>query len=211
MKRSNKARRGGHLEAAELALWASRDLSWPRRFRLGRHIAECDVCGRQVAQFRAAREAFRRDADSQTLTGYEAIADWSRLEREMLGNIAVGVAAARCIDKVGRKRFRNWRGALVGAGMATLLALGWMMNVPRDESEHLASSIRRIVGMDRSRSSGTILQSTPDGIAVRAQGATMTLLHPASAVVTVAGNASVGALYVDQDSGEVTITNVYGQ
>lgn len=210
MKRSNKARRG-HPEAAELALWASRDLPWPRRFRLGRHIAECGVCRKQVAQFRVAREAFRRDADSQTLTGYEAIADWSRLEREMLGNIAVGVAAARCTDKVGRKRFRSWRGALAGAGMAALLAMGWMMNVPRDESEHLASSIRRIVGMDRSQASGTILQSTPDGIAVRAQGATMTLLHPASAVVTVAGNASVGALYVDEDSGEVTITNVYGQ
>jgi hypothetical protein len=211
MKRTNKTQRGGHPDVVELALWASRDLPWLRRFGVGRHIADCDFCHRQVAEFRVARDAFRRDADSQTLTGYEAIADWSRLEREMLGNIAVGVAAARCIDKVGRKRFRNWRGALVGAGMAALLAAGWMMNVPRDESDHLASSIRRIVGMDKSQPSGTILQSTPDGIAVRAQGATMTLLHPASAVVTVAGNASVGALYVDEDSGEVTITNVYGQ
>jgi hypothetical protein len=145
------------------------------------------------------------------LTGYEAIADWRRLEGEMLGNIAVGVAAARCIDKVGRKRFRNFRGVLVGAGMAMLLAAGWMLNVPREESEHLALSLRRIVGMSRSQPSGTILQTTPEGIAVRAQGATMTLLHPASAMVTVAGNASVGALYVDEDSGEVTITNVYGQ
>ncbi|HWF46834.1 MAG TPA: hypothetical protein VG168_07500 [Bryobacteraceae bacterium] len=211
MNKSNSTGRGAHPEVAELALWASRDLSWLRRFQLKRHLGGCSVCRQQAAQFRSAREAFRRDAQSQTLTGYEAIADWQRLEREMLGNIAVGVAAARCIDQVGRKRFRNWRGALVGAGMAMLLAVGWMMNIPREESEHLALSLRRIVGMDRPQSSGTILQTTPDGIAVRAQGATMTLLHPTSAIVTVAGNASVGALYVDQDSGEVTITNVYGQ
>ncbi|HEX4232645.1 MAG TPA: hypothetical protein VHZ07_28550 [Bryobacteraceae bacterium] len=211
MKSANDARRGNHPELAELALWASHDLPWPRRFRLKRHLDACAFCSQQAAQFCSAREAFRHDAQSQTLTGYEAIADWQRLEREMVGNIAVGVAAARCIDKVGRKRFRSWRGAFVGAGMAMLLALGWMMNIPREESEHLALSLRRIVGMNRSQPSGTILQSTPDGIAVRAQGATMTLLHPASAVVTVAGNASVGALYVDEDSGEVTITNVYGQ
>jgi hypothetical protein len=86
------------------------------------------------------------------------------------------------------------------------------MNVSREETEHLTASLRRVVGMDRSQAAGTtILQTTPNGIAVRAQGASMTLLHPASAVVTVAGNASVGARYVDEDSGEVTITNVYGQ
>jgi hypothetical protein len=211
MRRANEASRGGHPPVTELALWATRDLSWPRRLRLGRHLDECAVCHQQATRFRSAREAFRRDAKSETLTGYEAIADWPRLEREMLGNIGVGVAAARCIDKIARKPFRGWRGALAGAGMATLLVAGWLMNVPREQTDHLTSSFRRVVGLDRPQTSGTILQTTPDGIAVRAQGASMTLLHPASAVVTVAGSSSVGARYVDEDSGEVTITNVYGQ
>lgn len=211
MKRSDQARRGDHPALAELALWASRDLPIARRLRLDRHIRKCAACSQETARFHSARNTFRRGAESQTLTGYEAIADWPRLEREMLGNIAVGVSAARCIDKVGRKRFGGWRGALTGAGVALLLVLGWVINVPREETEHLSASIRRMVGINRSQPSGTILQTTPYGIAVHAQGATMTLLHPASAVVTVAGNSSVGALYVDEDSGEVTITNVYGQ
>ena len=50
----------------------------------------------------AARAELNRESSDETLTGFEAIADWRSLEREMLGNIAVGVAAARCIDKVGR-------------------------------------------------------------------------------------------------------------
>ena len=211
MKRSDQARHGDHPGIAELALWASRDLPWKRRLQLDRHIRKCAFCSQESARFRAAREAFRRDAKSQTLTGYEAIADWPRLEREMLGNIGVGVSAARCIEKVGRHRFGGWRGALAGAGMTLLLALGWVINIPREDTDHLTASIRNLVRFHRPQNSGTILQTTPDGIAVHAQGATMTLLHPTSAMVTVAGNASVGALYVDEDSGEVTITNVYGQ
>ncbi|HEX4809338.1 MAG TPA: hypothetical protein VH325_10425 [Bryobacteraceae bacterium] len=211
MKRPEEATRRDHPHIGELALWASRDLSWTGRLTLAPHIGGCAVCRQEVARFRAAREAFRHDAQSQTLTGFEAIADWPRLEREMLGNIAVGVAAGRCIDKVGRKRLKGWGGALAGAGLAAMLVAGWMMNIPREQTEHLAGSIRRVLGMEVAQNTGTILQTTPDGILVQAQGASMTLLHPASAVVTVAGNSSVGARYVDADSGEVTITNVYGQ
>ncbi|MGC2657365.1 MAG: hypothetical protein WA324_05265 [Bryobacteraceae bacterium] len=211
MKRSNNAKRGGHPAVAELALLATGDLTWPQRLLLNRHLDQCTACSQDVNRFRTAREAFRRDAEGQTLTGYEAIADWSRLEREMLGNIAVGVDASRCIDNVGTGHFRGWRGATAGACLAMLLVVGWLMNVPREETDRLTASVRRVVGLDGRQMSGTVLQTTPDGIAVEAQGATMTLLHPASAVVTVAGNASVGARYVDEDSGEVTITNVYGQ
>jgi hypothetical protein len=58
---------------------------------------------------------------------------------------------------------------------------------------------------------GTVLQSTPGGIAVRTQGATLTILHPNSAVISLSGTSGVSARYFDEETGQVTITKVYGQ
>jgi hypothetical protein len=160
--------------------------------------------------FQSARAQLKREADSQTLTGFEAIADWERLEREMLGNIAVGVSAARCIDKVGRKKVLLSKSAFV-LGLMVVFVAGWVTHIPQVETEHLAASLGRVFGLERPRITGTILQTTPDGIAVRAQGATLTILHPRSAVVSVSGASAVEARYFDEQTGQVTITNVYGQ
>jgi hypothetical protein len=65
--------------------------------------------------------------------------------------------------------------------------------------------------LERPQIAGTQLKTTPDGIAVRAQGATLTILHPASAVVSVSGPSSMSARYVDEETGQVTITKVYAQ
>jgi hypothetical protein len=163
-----------------------------------------------VALFKSAHAELKREAQDQTLTGFEAIADWARLEREMLGNIGVGLAAGRCIDKVGRKV--SWLGRTsIAAAAIALLVIGWMTHIPIQDTQHLASSIRRLVGLERPAISGTIVQSTPDGISVRTQQATLTILHPASAVVSVSGASAMAARYVDEDTGQVTITNVYGQ
>jgi len=50
-------------------------------------------------------------------------------------------------------------------------------------------------------------------ISVHAQGATLTLLNPGATPVTVSlsGSSAVTASYVDDATGQVTITNVYGQ
>ena len=58
---------------------------------------------------------------------------------------------------------------------------------------------------------GTVVQTTPHGIAVRSQGATLTLLSPSSATVSFSGASAVGARYIDDETGQITITNVYGQ
>ena len=194
-----------------LTLFSSGDLGWRTRWSLRRHISHCAACLSEVERFRSASQQLCREARSETLTGFEAIADWNRLEREMVGNIAVGVDAARCIDNVGRHRFRSWRGAFVGAGLTAIFLAGWSMNIPKEQSQHLSNAVRRFMGFQVSQAAGTTVQTTPEGIAVHAQGATLTMMHSGSAVVTVAGSSSVGARYVDEDSGEVTITNVYGQ
>ena len=95
--------------------------------------------------------------------------------------------------------------------MTALFAAGWMARMPAEDNRRIISVLRQVVGLERTPFNGTIVRSTPDGIAVRTQGATLTILHPQSAVVSMSGPAAVTARYVDDDTGQVTITNVYGQ
>jgi len=192
-----------------LALYARYDLPLTARWRVAWHIKHCSECEQQILLFRSSYVELNREANHQTLTGFEAIADWRRLEREMLGNIAVGVAAARCIENVGRKRTWTLRATIFGA-LTTLFVIGWMTHIPSAETGRLVEILSRIAGMKHTVVVGTVLQTTPQGIAVRTQDATLTILHPASAVIGVSGSSAVSARYVD-DTGQVNIAKVYGQ
>ena len=199
-----------HPAAEILALYSRGDLPLLARVRIRRHVNQCLECDTQLSRFAAARAELNRESSDQTLTGFEAIADWKRLEHEMLGNIAVGLAAARCIDKVGHKHV--WlRRVSIAAAALVLLVLGWITHIPSQDSRHLETSLRQIVGLDRPAIAGTVVQSTSEGISVHTQQATLTILHPASAVVSVSGNSGMAARYVDENTGQVTIANVYGQ
>ncbi len=193
-----------------LSLYSAGDLPFLLHFRTGRHVRKCAGCEQQVLSLKAAKGELRREAHAEILTGFEAITDWHALENDMLGNIRVGVAASRCIEKVGRARSFSSRLAW-GAGMTALFAAGWMSRIPAEDNQRIISALRRAVGLEQPPFNGTVVRSTPGGITVRAQGATLTLLHPQSAVVSMSSPASVTARYVDDDSGQVTITNVYGQ
>lgn len=193
-----------------LSLYSSGDLPLLLRFRTGQHVHACADCEQQVLSLRAAKTELRREAQAEVLTGFEAIADWPALESVMMGNIRVGVAAARCIENVGRSRRMGLKLAW-GAGMAALFMAGWAARVPSEDTQRIVTALRRVVGLEQGQIAGTILRSTPEGISVRTQDATLTILHPQSAVVSVSGAGSVTARYVDDDSGQVTITNVYDQ
>ena len=202
--------RESHPNLESLALYSRGDLPFSVRWRIKRHVKRCTLCEREVSLFVSARAQLNREAGDQTLTGFEAVADWTRLEREMLGNIGVGVAAARCIEKVGRTRTLVLRGSGIAA-LAALFVAGWMTHIPSRETHQIAASLRRAAGMEQTPLTGTVLRGTSDGIAVRTQDATLTILHPASAVVSVSGSSAMAARYVDENTGEVTIANVYGQ
>jgi hypothetical protein len=199
-----------HLPIGLAALYAGRDLPWGTRLKIKMHLRRCAECEGKVESFRAATAELRREAEANTLTGFEAIADWARLEREMMGNIAVGVAAARCVDKVRGRGILWLRGALI-AGLGTLFVAGWITHIPREETEHLLASLRSWAGHETAANTGTVLRSFPDSVAVRTGGASLKLMHPRSAVTSIAGGSAVQASYIDEETGQVTITGVYGQ
>jgi hypothetical protein len=198
----------GHPFPNELALFSAEDLPSLTSWRIGRHVKRCSECEQQVVLFRSANRELQREAATETLTGFEAIADWARLEREMMGNIAVGLDAAHCIENVGRRRALLFRVAFAAA-FTLLFVIGWMTHIPREQTGHLVSSLNRLFTLNRTQATGPILRTTLDGITVGAQGATLTILHPPSAVIGVSGAYAVSARYVDADTGEVTITKVY--
>lgn len=193
-----------------LALYSNRDLPLLGRWQIGRHVGRCAECEHQVFLFRSARAELKREASAQTLTGFEAIADWKRLEPEMLGNIGVGVAAGRCVANVRRPRVLITRIALA-LGMAALFVTAWMTHIPPEQNQHLAASLRRLLGLERPQIADTVVRTTRDGIAVYTRGATLTIMHPPSAIVSLSGSSAVAARYVDEETGQVTITKVYGQ
>jgi hypothetical protein len=199
-----------HPSTEVLALYSRGDLPALPRLRLKAHLLECADCEHQIALFAACLSELKREAASQTLTAFEAIADWKVLEREMMGNIDVGVAAARCIDKVGRKH--AWFSRLAfGAGLSVLFVAGWITHIPSEQTHHMAASLSRIVGLRPKPGPINMVQATPNVIAVRSQGVTLSILHPPTAVVSLSGNSSMEARYVDEESGQLTIASVYGQ
>lgn len=199
-----------HPNLGTLALYSSGDLRWPARWKVGRHVDRCADCEHQVALFRSAKAELRREAKAETLTAFEAIADWTQLEREMLGNITVGVAAARCVDHVSHGHRLAWRSAFVAA-MAALFVAGWVTHIPKDDIANLVARVERFAGLDRPPAVGPFLRSSPEGITVHTESATLTIMHPPSAVISLSGASAVSARYVDEETGQVTITKVYGQ
>lgn len=197
----------GHPGRGELALYPRRDLAWRRRFALWRHLRGCATCRAETAGFeRSARET-KDLAGKASLPFSEA--DWQHLEREMLGNIKVGVAAARCIENVGRGRFAFRTGYLLAA-LAVLFVLGWMTHIPLATDQRIVGAIRTAFAK-RSGPPGPELAATGDSIGVESQGTALRLMHPRAAAVSLAGSSSLAARYVDEDSGQVTITKVYAQ
>jgi hypothetical protein len=199
-----------HPAPETLALYSRGDLPLFSRLRLKAHLLQCASCEQHAESFAHALRALKEQAEAETLTAFEAIADWKRLESEMLGNIVVGVAAARCIEKVGRKRAWLSRLAVAG-GLAVLFVVGWIAHIPGEQTDHLFASVSRAVGIHRNVPPPNLLQATSSGIEVRSQGVTLRIFHPASAYVSLSGSSSVEARYVDEQSGQLTITNVYGQ
>jgi hypothetical protein len=193
-----------------LALHSRGDLSLLSHLRVQTHVLRCADCEHTIALFHSAHSELKREASAETLTAFEAIADWDRLEREMLGNVTVGVSAARCIDNVGRKR--SWFPTVAfSAALGALFIAGWLTHIPPQETRQLTSKLGHIVGFTPVLPPVNSVRTTPTGIAVRSDGITLTILHPPGAVVAVSGSSSVEARFVDEDTGQLTITSVYGQ
>jgi hypothetical protein len=204
-----------HPHETVLSLFSGGDLSWWQRFRIGRHVSSCADCRRMVESFRRDRQAIRELADEPP-PGLL----WERLASEMTGNIRVGFAAGECVGPVRSKGISvniGWKPAIAFSCAAMLMVTGWVLNMPPSSTRRLGTAIRSVWNRDLRLTgpadAGVSVAAVRDGVQVKQNGAEMTLMNPGTvpSFVTATTGGEVRARYVDADTGQVTITNVYAQ
>ncbi len=182
-----------HLSEAERALYASGDVGLIDRLRLGAHLRSCGECRREVETYRETGE-WLAGAARQLPPGIA----WGRLAAEMRANIRLGIAAGECVAAPAEKAPpARWR---VAAALATVTMIA------------LSGALLRMPAAGPRPANGVRLEANGRGIELRENGRSMTLMHGAAgAVVSVGTQASLGARYVDSETGQVTIHHVYTQ
>jgi hypothetical protein len=193
-----------HPKQSILSLYAGQDLGWFSRRRTERHLARCGACRDEVQGFVSARD------DLTALNELPAIS-WNRLAAEMRANIRLGLAAGECVrgeqtagPLAGFGIFSGARTLTACASVTALVAAGLFLQRPNPPA---ASATLAAAG------ESTLLRATASGIELKRGGETLSLLHVRSSDVTYSAGAqgSMRAGYVDSDTGNVTINNLYVQ
>jgi hypothetical protein len=119
----------------------------------------------------------------------------------MTANIHLGLEAGECIGPmpVSRPDGIGWRAVTVMAGLSAVLMGAWWLNPPQSVRE---VAIRR---------TPIEVNTSPGGIEVKENGSAMILMHTRGqqTPIIVSTPGSLRARFVDQDTGQVTINNVY--
>ena len=181
------------------------------RISIGWHVARCGSCAKLLEAYRRDRRELR-----QEMAELPADLDWNRLAAEMTANIRVGLEAGECVSVRPSRAIRlTWRPAFAGAGLAVVLLGAWFLNFPAQDRATLGRGIARLWNTTPTAAvnAGVSLESTRAGIQVSENGSAMTVMNPGTQppVVVVSTRGSLRARYVDDDTGQVTITNVYAQ
>ena len=200
-----------HPDERHIALYAGGDAGWVERILTGWHVTHCGSCASLVEKYRRDRQALRHE-----MAELPADLDWNRLAAEMTANIRVGLEAGECVSERPSRASRiSWRPAFAGAGLALVLLGAWYLNFPAQDRAMLGGGIARLWNgrQPTAVDAGVSLENTRAGIQVSENGSAMTLMNPGTqpAVVVVSTRGSLRARYVDDDTGQVTITNVYAQ
>lgn len=184
-----------HPEESILALYAGGDLGRWRRWWVGLHLRRCERCRAEVQEFARARQMLAEYGKAPVPD-----AAWERMAAEMQANIRLGLAAGACVGaQEPRRRAPWWQVAALVAPVLVLALVGVWLQQSRP-------------GSSRSTwSEDLLLEATGWGIELRQGDRALILRHPEQERVTLTGSAqgSLRARWVDEETGQVTIQNVY--
>jgi hypothetical protein len=184
-----------------LALFAGGDLGLLERWRVRNHLNRCEACRSELAQFETAGDVL----SDETARMPEGL-DWGPLSRDMAANIRLGLAAGEIVAATQKRpQAFAWRPAAVVASATALLITAWWLNVPAVRP-HLAEPQPAAMAQ-------SLVQETESGIEVKSGKGSLSLLRPrsASAALQVSAPGSLRERYVDNETGQVTINNVYAE
>lgn len=207
-----------------VALYATGDLDWRDRVTAAWHVRTCERCANLAQSFRED-VAFRKlGADAMPLP-----ANWDALAEEMSANIRLGLSASECIrfvksgdvkprvnaKPIGAER-PNWfwkPAAGIAAAMAMVVTV-WFSTMPPEQTRVFTRVWNAAVhGQTGSpEAMGMVLESSANGVEMRKGSRTsVKLLVSGRLPEQFSANldGSMRAQYVDEESGQVTVTNVY--
>jgi hypothetical protein len=190
-----------------LALLAGGEAGAFHRFRLDRHVRNCEDCQEKVAEFQALRKHL---ADTEFLDLNSSAVNWNSLAAEMRANIHVGLEAGACVrDTHVAKRWlgKNWSPQFAVAFASLLVLVG----------AGLFLTDSRLHRMPVAEAAAPVLQPTASGIELRKGTDSFAFLDHTGVRTDQSVNAqgAIEARYINSGSGNetgsVTITNVYLQ
>jgi hypothetical protein len=184
-----------HPNQATLALHAGGDLGRFARWRVERHLANCEACCGEVAAFEGTRRMVSELSDLPEVP-------WNLLAAEMKANIRLGLAAGECVrgetPLLESPWFSGVRAAVACAGIMVLIAAGIVLQRPQPVAAVPQSAM---------------VEATDNGIQVSSGGTMVGLMNRGVKNVSYLPNAQGGmsASYVDLHTGRITVNTVYGQ
>jgi hypothetical protein len=222
-----------HIPETDLALFISGDLSMWAYVRINLHVTHCEACRERIEVYRSGRQRLKQAAGEMPEG-----ADWDRLAAEMTANIRVGLAAGECVaprrGKLDWKpsagylsRVHGWRAVAawggITAGAAALLSVAFLLNLPASDGDSIARFLHTLVqGGGRSTSAraisaredrGPVVEASSNGVELRENGVVVSIPQAPTrpVAITVSAPGSASARYVDDDTGQMTISSVYVQ
>jgi len=195
-----------HPSETDLALYAGNDLSRLARLRVDWHLRTCGKCQQEVTEFSSLRAETVRNAP-------EPDVNWSRLAAEMKANIRLGLEAGECIGPL-QTRHRGhapWTWAAmataaliaVAAGSEIWISHSWNLNPPNEQA---AASVAPATSQE------IWLEVKDSGIQMRNGDAVTNELHNnnrGAVISSVNAQGGVSASYVDRETRQVTVNNIY--
>jgi hypothetical protein len=129
---------------------------------------------------------------------------WDRLAAEMTANIHVGLEAAECVTPLrSRLAWAGWRGAAVVAAMSVLILVAYVLNPPPRGAAHAIQS------------TSIQIRNTSTGLEVNENGSTLVLMHgrglQSQRPMILSSPGLLRARFVDNETGQITINNVYAE
>jgi hypothetical protein len=179
-----------HPGSYNLALLAGGEAGAFHRFRLERHVRNCEECQEKVAEFRDLRSHLA-DVEMPDL-------NWNFLAREMSANIRVGLEAGACVGDVRAEKSRWPQLAMAFASLLFVVGAGVFFT---------QGQLHRTGSADLST---PVLQPTRSGIELRRGLASFAFMDREGGRTdrTVSAQGAIEARSINDDTGSVTITNV---
>lgn len=227
-----------HIAEADLALFISGDVSMWTYVKVNLHVAHCEACRARIEVYRLSRQRLKQAAaEMPEGADWDRLA--TEMTANIRVGLAAGRCVAPRRGKLDWKPASNyfspshgrpahaWKAIAVWAGVTAgavaLLSAAFLLNLPASDANSLARSWHALVqGNARANSArpapgiedrGPVVEASANGVELRENGVVVSLPQAPTRplAITVSAPGSASARYVDDDTGQMTISSVYVQ